>query len=165
MARSVPSLYTDHGTTADKHFLDLSRPKWKSVFEESLEKNIIFSSPPSGDVTTWPPLLSGRQIMKSRFANYFLVKAWSMGLLLLHLPSFPVSPSAPPLKIISSEILTRPKTTTIWTFLEPVRERPKNKGRLWVTVNDLNLLTTVVIFLFYCSFTRGVSRKYCVLFF
>ena len=156
MARSVP-LYTDHGTTADKHFLDLSRPKWKSIFEEPL-KNIIFSSPPSGDVTTWPPLLSGRQIMKSRSANYFLIKGWSMSLhLLLHLPSLPNKVTGH--SVIGSKILTRPKTTTIWTFLKPVCEqRAKNKR---VTVNDFYLALTTKVIFFFPLLSEGIVFVIC----
>ena len=99
------------------------------------EKNIIFSSPPSGDVTTWPPLLSGRQIMKSRFANYFLVKAWSMSLHLLpHLPSSPVSQSDPPLYNRLRDLDTA-KNNNNTDFLEETSLRARGKKQK-ETVSD-----------------------------
>ena len=73
------------------------------------------------------------------------------------LPNWPTDHS-----IIGSKILTRPKTTTIWTFLKPVCERAKNKRRLWVTVpvNDFYLVTTKVIFLF-PVLSGWIFRKCC----
>ena len=101
--------------------------------------------PPSGGGPTWQPLQFERQIMKSRFANYFLVKVWSMGLLLLHLPSSSVSQSDP-LDNRAQNLDSAKNNNNTDTFLKPVRERPKNKRSDRAPVNDFYLLTTKVIF-------------------
>ena len=82
--------------------------------------------PPSGGGPTWQPLQFERQIMKSRFANYFLVKVWSMGLLLLHLPSSSVSQSDP-LDNRAQNLDSAKNNNNTDTFLKPVRERPKKQ--------------------------------------
>ena len=79
-----------------------------------------------------------------------------------------LSPKVTHHSIIGSEILTRPKTTTIRTFLKkPVCERgAKNKRRRWVTVpvNDFYLLTTKVIFFVPCPIWIGLQKELCLLF-
>ena len=82
----------------------------------------------------------------------------------IFLPSLSLPNKVTGHSVIGSKILTRPKTTTIWTFLKPVCEqRAKNKRRRRVTVNDFYLLlTTKVIFFFSFLFFQ---REFCLLFF
>ena len=97
--------------------------------------------------------------MKSRFANYILVKVWSMGLLLLHLPSSSVSQSDP-LDNRAQNLDTAKNNNNTDTFLKPVRERPKNKRSDRAPVNDFYLLTTKVIFFLPVLLDQVLSKYY-----
>ena len=139
MGRLVP-LYTPHGTLHRWpviYISDFSVPKWKSLFEnEDFSANIIFSSPLTicrcHHMTTIAVLGGKSWNRVSPIISSLKLDRWVSTFFHIFLPL--LSPKVTHHSIIGSEILTRPKTTTIRTFLKPVCELGGKKQK--ETVSD-----------------------------